>query len=604
MENLSELCFSCMRPLNAEGVCPHCGDTAPILQESPLLSLGSIINDRYYIGKAIKSNGEGITYVAYDQKLEQACTLREFFPSTIAERDADGMTVLPLVGSQMAYDICHDAFFKLWSKLMRLKGLTALISVYDVFRANGTVYAVYSDSEETTLRTYLLSNGSGYIPWEQARILFMPVLSTLSTLHTSGIIHCGIDPSALIMSPNGKLKLTDFCISDVKTAYGELETDISDGYAPLEVYSETGDTGSWTDIYSFTAVLFRALVGSTPIPAPVRAQNDQMMIPAKFAEQLPPYVINAIINGMQLDEKDRTRNAEQLRSNLSASPRAIGASAANFTKNASELNAKGVQERSQRERSAAPQSDSASGAGPAIYYEQVSEERIRKAREAEAKANKKNNLRKRLTVLMVAVLLLMLVGIGLVVSEIINSAGSKNTPQQQPTQQTEMISVPSFVGQMYDAVTSDTYYSTQLTFATVTQPSDTVPRGQVIAQDTPASSVVLKGTRITLTVSTGPNIFEIPDVSGQTYEAAYAALSSRGLVCQKSAKYNDGTHPSDTVAETVPEAGSQAKAGDTVYIVMWTVIETTTAPGTSVPATQPTQPTAPATQPATQPTIP
>lgn len=589
MEEITGLCFSCMRPLAPNGRCPHCGDVSLPVQDTPLLARGTTVNNRYYIGKVVKTNGEGSTYVAYDLKLSRVCTLREFFPSAIASRDENSLTVVPSVGSNTAYELCLDAFLKLWTKLLRLRGLTALISVYDVFRANNTVYAVYSDSEETTLRTYLLSNGTGYLPWEQARILFMPVLSTLATLHTSGVIHRGIDPSALIMTPDGKLKLTDFCTPNVKTAYGELEADISDGYAPLEVYNTSGETGPWTDIYSFTAVLFRTLVGSTPIPAPVRAQNDQMMIPAKFAEQLPPHVINAIINGMQLDEKERTHNAEQLRSNLSASPRAIGASAEIFSKNTAELNAQTARERALRQSLSSPDLQppvrQSTVKRPTAADDPLTPERIQRAKAAEEAANKKVKTQKTLKILLIVILVMLIIGIGLVVSELLKTSGGKTpaTDTQPQVTEAETAVVEDFRNQMYDYITSHSYYSSMFTFATVTQPSDTVPRGQIIAQNIAPNTVVPKGTCITLTVSTGPDVFALPDVANMTYEEALAALASRGIICKRNVKYNDGTHPGDKVAETVPEAGSQVKSGDTVYIVMWSGTDETTVPGETLP---------------------
>ena len=575
MKDYSALCFSCMGLLDENGKCPHCGDTLLPRQDHPLLPLGTMINGRYYIGKVIRTNGEGSTYVAYDTRLSRPCTLREFYPSAIAERDDDGITLLVYDGSQSAYTVCLDSFFKLWTKLMRLKGLTALISVYDVFKTNGTAYAVYSDSEEVTLRSYLLSNGQGFISWEQARILFMPVLSTLVTLHTSGIIHKGISPSSFIVSPDGRLKLSDFCTSEVKTAYGELEADITDGYAPPEVYSERGKIGTWTDIYSFTAVLFRTLVGSTPISAPIRAKNDQMMIPAKFAEQLPPYVINALINGMQLDAEDRTRNAEQLRSNLSASPRAIGASAAVFSSNTASLNAQTAQQKAQQQEPLKTTPRPEPGQAKPAYIEKLSPERVVLAQKAELEANKKNSAHRRLMIFLIAMLVGLLIGIGLVLSEIINNKADNNTTATaaQSTQTDEISVVPNFVGKTYDDVANDSYYSAMFSFAMATQADDTIPRGEIIAQSIAPSTTVTTGTLITLTVSTGAASFSLPDVTGLTYEEALAQLAAKGLVCTKGAKYNDGTHASDTVAETVPEAKTQVKSGDTVYIVLWSTLD-------------------------------
>lgn len=574
MADLSRLCLSCMGLLDENGKCPHCKDLSMPAQTVPMLSPCTMINDRYYIGKIIKSNGEGYTYVAYDTKLERPCTVREFFPSSIASRDYDGLTVIPNSGSESSFVVCFDAFIKLWTKLQRLKGLTALITVYDVFRSNSTVYAVYSDSEETTLRSFLLANGTGYLSWEQARILFMPVLSTLSTLHTSGIIHRGIDPSALIVAPDGKLKLTDFCTAQVKTAYGELEADISDGYAPLELYSDSGETGPWTDIYSFTAVLFRALVGSTPIAAPIRAQNDQMMIPAKFAEQLPPHVINALINGMQIEEKDRTHNAEQLRSNLSASPRAIGASASVFSSNTAALNAQTAQQRVQQRpahvQPVRPQPPAQSRPQPAKRPDDpFSPERVQRARIAEEQAQKKEKTNKFLKIFGVIIIVMVIIGVGLIASDIINNSDTGKQDKTTAAPAPETMVMPSFVGQAYDTVIADPYYSSMLSFKMAPVNSSDIPRGQIIRQDIPANSMVNKGTVILLTVSIGPETFMLPDVAGMTYEQALATLSSRRLVCTRNVKYNDGTHKADTVAETVPAANTQVSSGDSVNIVMW-----------------------------------
>ena len=48
--------------------------------------------------------------------------------------------------------------------------------------------------------------------------------------------------------------------------------------------------------------------------------NDRLMVPGKFAEQLPAYVINALMNGLQILPEDRTRTVDQLRAELSAAP--------------------------------------------------------------------------------------------------------------------------------------------------------------------------------------------------------------------------------------------------------------------------------------------
>ena len=584
MEDLAKLCFECMELKGDHRVCPHCGSTTTPKQLFPLLPLGSLVGGRYYIGKAIRQNGEGITYVAYDNKEFRRCTVREFFPDGLAVRDPDMVSIFPSAGSEQAFSECRESFNEMWKKLMRLKGLTALITVTDVFAAGNTSYAVYEESESRTLRDHLLSTPQGYMEWEQARILFMPVLSTLGTLHTSGVIHKGINPEAFIFTQDGKLKLTDFCIPQVRTAYGDLESDIHDGYAPLEVYTEDGSIGTWTDIYSFTAVLYRTLVGSTPISAPVRAQNDQMMIPAIFAEKLPPYVINALINGMQIKADDRTRNVEQLRSNLSASPRAVSASASIY-KNAGPFNLPTGDLRTapgtvapggagQRQQTARPVTTRTGAAG---YVDPVQADpdmpQYRgglsdSAEKAYAEQQRKDKQRKNLTLILIAIIALLLVGVGLIVSSLFGGGGTGNNNTEAPTQ-TQMMTVPSFVGKYFDDIANDGYYSQFLHLIKAENSSTEYDAGVIMYQSVAVGTPVAQGTEIILTVSTGKKTFNVPDVTGMTYEQALSVLAPQGLVCAKASKYNDGTHVPNTVAETLPPLGSSITQGDTIQVILW-----------------------------------
>lgn len=601
MEDLSRLCLSCMGIKDENGFCPRCNTDIPPQQEAPYLPLQFILNERYCIGKATKKNGEGITYLAFDLKTNRTATVREFFPETIAQRDFDGLTVLPSGGSEYIFNDYLTDFNELWSKLIRLKGLTAMISAYDLFGANGTAYAVYSESESLNLRDYLLQTPTGYIPWEQARILFMPVLSTLGTLHTSGIIHRGISPSSFIFTEDGKLKLTDFSIAAIRSTYADLEPEIPDGFAPIELYNSTFSTGAWTDVYSFTAVLYRTLIGTMPIAAPVRAQNDQMMIPAKFAELMPPYVINALINGMQIEPEDRTRNIEQLRSNLSASPRAVSASASVYSKPSSGAPAQSrpaatrppVQKPvAQTTASQIPVSQKTatqpvSRQSKSIYDDYT--ERHELVKEVIKQAEQRNKKNRLLTTVLCLVLVLLIVGIGLIVSAIFSMQKPPAANETTTSQTTTIRTVPNFAGQRYTDVTAQQMYTLSFHLIKVEQPSSTVEAGVIISQSVPPQSTVREGSDIILYVSTGPQEITVHDVTGLTYEAAVQILASQGLMCSKATKYNDGTHPADTVAETFPVAGTPIKAGDSISVILWSNPNSTTAPAETTQAADNTE---------------
>ncbi len=565
MTDISKLCMVCLGEKDASGICPNCRKDTDISQPAPLLPVKSILAQRYIIAMARKRNSEGITYSAYDMKLEKPVSVREFFPQTLVTRDPDEISVNVPPQNNSAYTQYLNAFISLWTKLHRLKGLTALITVTEVFQHNGTAYAVYDESERITLRDYLLDTKEGFISWEKARIVFMPVLSTLGTLHTSGIIHKGINPSSFIFSKEGKLKLTDFCIAPARTPTGLLEPEIFDGYAPFEQYSKNSVTDAQSDIYSFCSVLYRSLIGSTPIDSKTRAQNDQMMIPARFAEQLPPYVINALINGMAIDKDDRTENIEQLRSDLSASPRVIGASAPVYTpplkieptETAEPL--KPVQKT--QPASSAKQPSSRSEAQKA---------RLRAEKELEnVKKNKKKNV---LIGILAVILVILLLGIGILISQLMNlgdPSQGENTSEITTLGDT-VIAVPNFIGMKISDIISNKQYTDCFDIKTVEASSSTVVAGLVTEQSIAENSSARIGDTIILTVSTGPKMFSLQDVSGMTYEQAESTLKAQGLLCKKSSVQNTDPSKAGLVAETVPPEQSAVKEGDTIIIVVYT----------------------------------
>lgn len=563
MTDISKLCMVCLGEKNADGICPDCRKDTDVINPSPLLPVKSILAQRYIIAKARKVNCEGVTYSAFDMKTNKPCSIREFFPTALSKREADELSVAPSTETADEFIRYLNAFISLWSKLQRLKGLTALITVTEVFQHNNTAYAVYDESERITLRDYLLETKEGFITWEKARIIFMPVLSTLGTLHTSGIIHKGINPSSFIFSKEGKLKLTDFCILPARTPTGTLEPELFDGYAPLEQYSAEKAPTPASDIYSFCSVLYRALIGTTPIDAKSRAQHDQMMIPARFAEQLPPYVINALISGMAIEPEERTENIEQLRSDLSASPRVIGASAPAYTPSANPEPAKPAY----IPPAAAPVREKSINS---VAEAELSRQKAQLELENEKRNKKKNTL---IGVLIGVLAVMSCIILGLFALLFFGGSGSQGengTTDAVPQVGDTQIVVPNFKGAKIVDIITNTAYTENLNIITEEQASSTVMKGIVIGQNIAPDSIAPKGSSITLYVSKGPQSMPLPDVTDKTYEEAEKILTDAGLICVKSYVQNSEKALANKVESTVPEANQPVMPGDTVTVIIYT----------------------------------
>ena len=375
--------------------------------------------------------------------------------------------------------------------------------------------------------------------WEEARVLLMPVLSALGVLHDNGIIHGAISPNSLIVGKDGRVKITDFSIDDVRYKGGRLPLDLSEGYAAIEQYAEDGELGPWTDVYSFSTVLYRVLVGSTPMSSVSRATNDKLMIPGKFAEIIPAYVINALVNALQILPEDRTEDVELLRDDLSASPSAAVSAAERYSSMAA--NRRTERDEPQRIEDEEDVED---------FYE-------------DDYIPQKSGVKKSTIITLVVSVLVCLAKLVAVVIGITSSSGNGDDKTTSPNEtvsnsenETEEqfinISVPDFRGKNIDDVKADETYKDVLSITTVYEDSDQ-EIGTVIAQDLPEGTMVssINKRSITLKVSDG---LKVPDLVGEDATEAHKQLTDKG--------FKDVEVKVSSIAET-PEDSN--KVTDVVY---------------------------------------
>ena len=617
MINSENLCMGCMREIGDEPMCPHCKYVKGTDQVAPYLPVHTVIGGRYVIGKLLEYNGDGATYIAWDSSEEKAVKIREFLPDTLCGRRPGEKQVTVMSGCELTFSDCMADFLELWHKLARMSGLSALENVLDVFEENLTAYAVLEHIESISLRTYLLRNSEGYISWEKARGLFMPVLSTLGMLHTAGIIHRGISPVTLRIGRDRKMRISGFSVWQARTARSDLTVQLFPGYAAVEQYGFEGKQGPWTDIYSFAATLYRALIGTDPIEATERLTNDRLMVPGKFAEQLPAYVINGLINALQILPEDRTRSVEQLRAELSASP---AATASDFVNSSTEI-------------PRAPVKSSAEKKQPAKKPAQ-NKKAVRKpsGKNSQKDENKMIVIRTALISAIVCLVIFLIV---------VLAAGDKlglspAEPETEITTSSEMVDVPNFVNRNYSEVMATPYWTSNFNFTKVEEYSDTVTKGIIIKQSVQSESKVNKGTTIVLTVSKGVEQFALPNVIGMDYEEAKEKLQESKFKVKREYIENDGTHTAEEVQSVLDMTiGMTYSKGTTVTLLVWdeaptteessvydpfaqqptTTVpsnpgnQTTTTVVPSVPSEQPTEPvtnplipqtTVPVTEPPTQ----
>lgn len=545
--NIDDLCMSCMHQLNGEKQCPNCGYYTDSPQISPYLPLRSPVGDKYIVGKVLSSNSEGATYMAYDTERKIPVIIREFLPDKFIDRGYGNTELTVKDEWRECYYSYLRKFLDLWRTLARMRGLSALIPVVDIIESNNTAYAVTEYTESISLREFLLKSRTGYLNWEKAKVLFMPVLSTLAALHNAGITHNGINPDSLLIGRDGKLRLTGFSISEARIEGSELTPELFDGYTPIEQYGYNYENGCRSDVYSFCAVVYRALVGSVPQDAISRSANDKLIIPARYAEIIPVYVINALMNGLQVDPADRTKDIESLREELSATPSNVVSSFSGVNVPSSDEN---------EDKTVSPQ--------------------IEETNSSTGKT--------------VLISFLIFLGIGLIIFGAfiygkISEANDEPLSTEPQTEESETVEVPDFYNTSYDMIAQNPVQNTRFTIKSTFEYSTDVEKGYIISQSLKPGTVVNKGTEITFVVSKGPEYVIVPSVEGLSVDFAKQRLEEAGFVVTVIEKENNGDYEEGVVSEVTPEGGSSRIKGTEVYIQVWG------APPSTEPETEATETT-------------
>ena len=247
MAEIQRRCMGCMHEIDDVRVCPYCGYDDDTPYSNSFLRPKTVLKDRYLIGKALRSNGEGITYIAYDLIINTVVEIREYFPDQLSERGEEDGEIVILPGSEAQFKALLSDFHDLYASLQKMRTLTALCNVYDVFEANNSLYAVLEHVQGVSLNRYIQDN-AGQLEWSRVAELILPLLKSIGAMHGQQMIHRGISPDTIYVTKKGELKLCGFCISSARNVKSEISPELFAGYTAPEQYSANVLQGTWTDV--------------------------------------------------------------------------------------------------------------------------------------------------------------------------------------------------------------------------------------------------------------------------------------------------------------------------------------------------------------------
>ncbi len=317
---MAKICLGCLNPLpDGDEVCRLCGFSADTKNPANALPIAAELQGHYVIGRLVHEGSDSLFYLGYDKTLKEPCFIQEYCPSTLCERAEDG-AISPLGGCENVYEDYQKQFHALMRGLARAKDLPNVIPVYDIFEENGTCYAVSDYCAGETL-TKKIERAGGRIPWQEARPLFMSLMTSVEQLAGTGIHHLAICPDNILIGEDGKPHLRGFSIAAARRVGSDLQPRLATGYAAPEQYEFDQLVDEATDVYGLAATVFRTVTGNEPPAGNNRAEDsDDLFMSAEIAEELTQQVCVALFNALQVNPEDRTAKVEKFHRQISMEP--------------------------------------------------------------------------------------------------------------------------------------------------------------------------------------------------------------------------------------------------------------------------------------------
>ncbi len=536
MKEFDKLCKGCMQKLNGENICPFCGFNQNEKQLFPYLEIGTVLEQRYSIGKIIDSNSEGIGYIAYDNVLSVPVYIKEFFPNILCYRGSNKRDVIIKSGYENQFKEYLNSFLTYLRAVARLRSLPAIVPVYNILTENSTAYAVYEWVEGIKLVDFLEKKGN-HINWDTARKLFMPLLSSLSEMNSVGIQHLGICPENMVITDESKLKLFGFSIPEVRKQGSHIPPTLYDGFSAIEQYLPEYQTNEATDVYAFAATLFFSLTGSAPQKALKRKTDDRIFIPTNLLKEIPEHVISALANALQVFPINRTPTFERLREALSDSPTVIN-NIGIYEDNENDTITQDINNHKHKSHVI-----TAVISGVAAFL------------------------------ILVAIGVFWLLGNNFSVnnssqsSSELNSSSDSLSTHSSAASSTSKISVPNLVGQSYKSIQSQQNLNYQVLVSSE-EYNDNVAEGIIISQTPKSTEQMEIGSTVLVTVSKGSKTRSLPIIAGLPITEASQKVTSAGLVPTQKQEYSKTVSEGTVIGYEGHKPGDLVESGNEVVIIV------------------------------------
>ena len=550
-----------------------------------MLTEGMYIADRYEILGKVGAGGMSDVYKAKD------LTLGRF-------------VAIKVLKAEFSEDINFVTKFR--SEAQAAAGLEHpnIVNIYDVGSENGLHYIVMEYVEGITLKTYIEKKGQ--LSFKEAVSIAIQVGRGIEAAHNKNIVHRDIKPQNIMISTEGKVKVTDFGIARAATS-NTISSDVmgSVHYSSPE-QARNGFVDGKSDIYSLGIVMYEMVTGRVPfdgdttVAVAIQHLQEEIVPPSVYAPNLPISMEKIILKCTQKNPDRRYASMTALLADLR---KALISPNEDFVvmvplANQDKTRVIGADDLNQiKKQTANVYIDPASIKIQEPVIDDDDEDDDDDIDDEDGDINPK--MEKAITIMGIAagvVIIIIIIYLcitlaGGMKSNKNNSSNTETTKTEtqtgdsQSTQIKDGVVVPSLTGKTMDQAKQE-LNGTGLGIKQVgTASSDTVEKGQIISQDPQDGKTVEKNTTIEVIISSGSagnseNAVDIPNVVGQSETDASAALTAKGFNVTKTTSYSSSVAEGYVISQT-PNGDTQGKEGDTITLEISLGSEKITVPDVS-----------------------
>ena len=261
---------------------------------------GMLLNNRYQLLERLGSGGMSDVFRARDLMLERSVAIK-------------------VLHEQYSNDAAFQQRFRQEARAAANLSHPNIVTVHDFGFDHGQLFIVMEHIPGKDLKTILRQRGRYSV--EEAIPLMVQACAGIGYAHRAGLVHCDIKPHNMIVTQDGRLKVTDFGIARaLSTIMPDERADVVWGspqyFSPEQATGEAPSPAS--DVYSLGIVLYEVLTGALPFTAPTSEELARMHLeaapiaPSEYVPDLPSALEQIVLKVLSKEPAARYRTADQL----------------------------------------------------------------------------------------------------------------------------------------------------------------------------------------------------------------------------------------------------------------------------------------------------